>query len=160
MSLEIERKFILEGTAAKFEGLLDASLPGLTRSFITQGYLSFDPAVRIRILDQQAFLTVKSTATGCTRLEFEYEIPLAEGLSILSLCNPENVLTKERYSLEGWSYDFFTGKLRGLALAEIELPYENFKFTLPYWIGEEVTHLKQYSNEQLVKLKAWPVSRG
>lgn len=66
VAIEIERKFLVEGTEwRKANG---------TR--ICQGYLNRDKdrTVRVRVAGEHAYLTVKGTTQGATRAEFEYEI--------------------------------------------------------------------------------------
>ncbi|MCF6205849.1 MAG: CYTH domain-containing protein, partial [Sulfurovum sp.] len=68
MAQEIERKFLVD----------TAKLPPLPQPLIIkQGYIPTQNAtVRIRRTDDQAYLTIKGRATGLTRSEFEYPIPL------------------------------------------------------------------------------------
>ena len=74
MPKEIERKFLV----------LDQSYKQLAEGILyQQGYLSFRPSVRIRIIGQKALLTIKGATTGISRSEFEYEIPLQDGLNML-----------------------------------------------------------------------------
>ncbi|OAV65470.1 hypothetical protein Barb4_03341 [Bacteroidales bacterium Barb4] len=47
--------------------------------------------------------------------------------------------------------DVFHGANEGLVLAEIELEAEDEPFTLPDWIGEEVTGDERYYNAMLAK---------
>lgn len=88
MAKEIERKFLVD----------DLSFVGsATRSHhISQGYLSRKPTVRVRILDNRAFITVKSRNLGATRSEWEYEVPLADAQEMMHLCT-EDLIEKTRY---------------------------------------------------------------
>ena len=72
MAQEIERKFLLKNENRKKEVSSQYS--------IKQGYLNSNPerTVRIRIRNNQGFLTIKSKNKGAIRNEFEYEIPLEE----------------------------------------------------------------------------------
>jgi CYTH domain-containing protein len=67
----------------------------------------------------------------------------------------EKVIDKDRYELlfEGkiWEVDVFHGKLEGLLLAEIELESEDETFSVPEWIGKEVSHDEEYFNARLVE---------
>ena len=80
MAQEIERKFLVNGTAWRdlAEGVV-----------YRQGYLAVTPelTVRVRIAGKNAFLTIKGKAKGLTRPEFEYEIPVADAQELLdNLC--------------------------------------------------------------------------
>lgn len=121
---------------------------------IHQGYLSDNETatVRVRTKGNKAFITIKSKTVGITRLEFEYEIPVDEALELLKLC-ADRTLTKTRFELEHggkiWELDVFAGRHEGLLLAEIELSSESEGFTLPPWLGEEVSTDPRYFNSFL-----------
>ena len=125
---------------------------------ITQGYLSRVPerVVRIRIKDQQGFITIKgkNNASGATRFEWEKEITLDEARHLLELCEP-GVIDKTRYLINNtdgkhtWEVDVFHGANEGLVIAEIELDDENEPFDKPEWLGEEVTGNQRYYNSNL-----------
>lgn len=145
MPKEIERKFLV----------LDQSYKQLAKGVLyRQGYLSSHPTVRIRIIDQKALLTIKGAATGISRSEFEYEIPLQDGLEMVSHLCRGPVIEKYRYKIEyegfTWEIDEFLKDNEGLVVAEIELEYEEQVFSKPPFIGEEVTHDRRYRNSSLV----------
>ena len=147
MPTEIERKFLVAGD---FRPQVIDSWP------IVQGYLSKDPqrTVRVRVLGQQGFLTIKSKSNqaGTTRGEWEYEIPLAEAHELLSLCLP-GVIEKTRYLVRheqsNFEVDLFHGVHEGLAIAEIELTSSDQSFDRPTWLGAEVTGDPRYYNSYL-----------
>lgn len=147
MGVEIERKFLVKDDSFKSEASSSYD--------IRQGYLNKDPerTVRIRICGDKGFLTVKGLTHGIARKEFEYEIPFSDALEMLDLCEG-NVLSKTRYiiNFEGmkWEVDEFHGKYRGLTLAEVELPYENYEVTIPDFVDREVTGDSQYYNSSLI----------
>ena len=67
MAVEIERKFLLD-TIPQSE---------ISKSkIVKQGYMVNDErqVVRVRSMDQDYFLTIKSSTKGLSRLEFEYAI--------------------------------------------------------------------------------------
>ena len=68
MAKEIERKFLVIG---------DGWRENAVGTHYRQGYLNSvkERTVRIRTINDKAFLTVKGLTVGCTRLEFEYSIP-------------------------------------------------------------------------------------
>lgn len=121
---------------------------------IRQGYLSRNPerVVRVRIVDDTAFLTIKGKNAGDTREEFEYEIPADDAVKILSMCE-ERIIEKTRYIIEYaghiWEVDQFEGNLAPLVVAEIELPSSNHDYPLPPFVGQEVTGNPDYYNSNL-----------
>jgi adenylate cyclase len=150
MTKEIERKFLVTGDFKKH---------AIKSHKIAQGYLSAVPerTVRVRIRDQQGYITIKgkSNASGTTRFEWEKEIPLNEAENLLLLCEP-TIIGKIRYIVPAndnlfFEVDEFLGENNGLIIAEIELPNENTDFTKPSWLGEEVTGQLQYYNASLSK---------
>lgn len=147
MGVEIEKKYLVKNDS--YRGLAYKS------SRIAQGYLNRDPerTVRVRIKDDKGFLTVKGKNRGIERLEFEYEIPLADAEAMLSLCCGK-ILEKVRYYVKHdgfvWEVDEFKGELAPLVVAEIELPSCETSFSLPPFIGKEVTGDPRYYNSQLI----------
>lgn len=150
MYVEIERKFLVKG---EFKSHATESF------FIAQGFLNTDPerTVRIRLKGDKGFLTVKgkTNKAGTTRFEWEKEIPFNEAELLLELCGP-TVLKKTRYIIPCganlfFEVDEFYDANKGLVLAEIELPDEDFVFEKPDWLGEEVTGDVRYYNSMLSK---------
>lgn len=154
MGTEIERKFLVVGDAWRILA------QGVT---YRQGYLCRTEkcAVRIRIAEERAFLTVKSRTSGITRAEYEYEIPLSDGEELLTSLAEKPIITKTRrkipYAGFIWDVDEFHGENQGLILAEIELEREDQPFDKPAWIGEEVTGDPRYGNAALARrpFSAW-----
>ena len=145
MPLEIERKFLVTGTAWRS--------PDAQR--LVQGYLSRDKArtVRVRIAGPLAFLTIKGATSGASRVEFEYPIPLADAEALLGLCEgPLIDKVRHRVAFGGllWEVDEVLGENAGLVVAEVELEREDQAVDLPPWVGEEVTHDPRYFNSNLV----------
>lgn len=145
MSIEIERKFLVKSSS--YRGLATG------QSTIKQGYLSKrrESTVRIRIKDNNAYMTVKGATVGATRNEWEYIIPVDDAREMLQLCEGK-VISKTRYYVpyEGylWEVDEFT-EPRQFTVAEVELPSESAKIALPPFIGEEVTGDPAYYNSNL-----------
>jgi adenylate cyclase len=99
-------------------------------------------------------LTVKGLTVGCTRLEFEYEIPYADAEKMLDELAEKPIIEKLRYVIPAgdglkWEIDEFLGVNQGLIVAEIELPSEETGFTKPEWLGKEVTLDPSYFNSNL-----------
>lgn len=149
MALEIERKFLVKGSFKHFAHKIYK---------ISQGFLSSIPerTVRIRIREEQAFLTIKGkgNASGISRYEWEKEIKLEEAKELLLLCEP-GMIDKTRYLVAVGNHVFevdeFYGENQGLILAEIELSSEDESFEKPEWLGEEVTGDIRYYNSSLAK---------
>jgi len=147
---EIERKFLVKGDFKSF----------VTKKIkIVQGFISTVPerTVRVRIKDQQGFLTIKGigNVSGTSRFEFEKEINIQDAQALMRICEP-GVIEKTRFLVpadNGLSFevDEFYGENEGLLLAEIELPSEETSFSKPDWLGEEVTGNPKYFNSVLMK---------
>lgn len=132
---EQERKFKLK------------ELPeGLTGIKIQQGYLMFEGKkhLRVRVIDnEKAFIAFKTIISSTLRSEFEYEIPLADGIEMLN--STEIKLEKIRYKTEFEGnvvdIDIFSNGIR-----VVEIEYENELTSLPSYCGQEVTGRSEYSN--------------
>ena len=73
MAWEIERKYLLANDSWRAEAGEGTPL--------VQGYIAGEkgtPAVRVRIIGDKAFLTIKGPADGITRSEFEYPVPVED----------------------------------------------------------------------------------
>lgn len=146
MAIEIEYKYLVKNDNYK--------CLATSRTHILQGYLNREPerTVRVRVKGEKGFLTVKGKNSGASRLEFEYEIPRADAEQMLKLCLPP-VLDKTRYIVphDGhlWEVDEFHGAREGLVTAEIELHSESERYSMPDFIGENVTGAPQYYNSNL-----------
>lgn len=146
MAKEIERKFLVAHQAWR-ESVN-------TIHVYRQGYLSYDSGrtVRVRATEVTGYLTIKGITEGLTRDEFEYEIPLADALALLQLCE-RPAIEKKRYIVPNgahvWEVDVFEGVNEGLVVAEIELGSEDEAFDKPNWLGNEVSGDRKYSNSAL-----------
>lgn len=148
MPLEIERKYLLKNN--RWKGLAEGVL-------YKQGYL-FDTmgrSARIRIVGDQAFLTIKAARAGIVRDEYEYAIPLSDAVEMMeNHCNDE-VIEKKRYKItynnKVWEVDEFFGKNHGLIIAEIELSDASDNIDKPDWVGKEVSNDSKYFNTNLIK---------
>lgn len=146
MGIEIEHKYLVKDDS--YKRLSD------NNSTIRQGFLSRDPerTVRVRVRDDQGFITIKGKGDGAAHPEFEYAIPLDDAVRLMSLCEPP-VIEKTRYIVmhdgNRWEVDEFHGSLEGLVIAELEVPSEDYRFSLPPFVGREVTGNPKYYNSQL-----------
>ncbi|PQL90127.1 CYTH domain-containing protein [Apibacter sp. wkB309] len=149
MGQEIERKYLITG---EFKSKAIKSLQ------IKQGYLSSIPerTVRVRIQDDQGFLTIKGSnkKNSISRFEWEKEITKEEANELIQLCEV-GIIDKIRYIVPFGDkiieVDEFYGENEGLILAEIELDDENENIEKPNWLGKEVTDDPKYYNSVLMK---------
>ncbi|MBD2439276.1 CYTH domain-containing protein [Nostoc sp. FACHB-110] len=148
MPKEIERKFLVKGDS--WRQLAQGSV-------YRQGYISTqkEATVRVRIANNQGYLTIKGKSEKYTRSEFEYEIPVADAQEMLDTLCDRPLIEKLRYKVEFgslvWEIDEFDGANKGLIIAEVELSDEHQQFELPDWIGEEVSDDPRYFNSNLAK---------
>ncbi len=150
MPQEIERKFLVKNNDFKAFSIREIG--------VVQAYLSSVPEriVRVRIWGDKAFITVKGIQKehSISRYEWEKEIPYADALDLLKLCEPGRI-EKIRYIVpfEGHKFevDEFKGDNQGLVTAEVELESTEEKFSYPPWLGDEVTGMRKYYNSQLSK---------
>lgn len=150
--MEIERKFLVHKVPEQLEQY--------EKSHIEQGYLTTNPVVRIRRMDDQYYLTYKSS--GMMERQ-EAEFPLTkEAYEILKTKVEGRIITKNRYRIpyEIWTIelDCFLGELEGMVLAEVEFSSteEAKEFLIPDWFKKEVTFEKQYHNSYLSEAKEIP----
>ncbi len=147
MGYEIERKFLIEG-----EPWIGHAGTAMFQCYLSRGRAGA-PSVRLRIAGDQATLTLKGKASGFTRHEFEYPIPLAEAQAMIDAFPGLPAIGKTRYRIpfdrDLWEVDVFSAPHEGLAIAEIELKSENQKFPHPPWLGREVTSDPRFSNASL-----------
>jgi adenylate cyclase len=148
MSVEIERKFLLEDRPAQFDSSAAAE--------IEQGYLAISDEVEVRLrrASGEHMLTVKR---GGGEIREEVEIALApEQFEALWPLTARRRLAKRRHRvpLEDGTcaeVDEYDGELAGLLVAEVEFSDEaaSREFRPPSWFGEEVTGDSRYANQSL-----------
>lgn len=146
---EIERKFLVHKGGAYRRA-------AFSRSHIEQGYIPAQGAtIRIRLRDDQAFLTIKSHSAdgGLSRYEFEKEITADEATHLLALCQG-GVIDKHRYLVRQGNHVFevdeFHGANEGLVMAEVELSSPDEPFDKPTFLGPEVTGDHRFYNSSLL----------
>jgi adenylate cyclase len=148
MAQEIERKFLVKEDSWRRLG---------EGSAYSQGYIATQKTatVRVRIVGNQGYLTIKGPSVNYSRSEFEYPIPIADAQEILETLCDRPLIEKTRYRVEHggltWEIDEFEGVNQGLIIAEVELSDEEQQIELPSWIGEEVSDDPKYFNSNLVK---------
>ena len=147
MGKEIERKFLVKDNSWR------ALAPGTE---YRQGYLNSakERIVRVRTIDDKGYLTIKGITLGATRVEYEYEIPVAEAEAMLDELCEKPLIEKNRYKIDYekliWEVDEFFGQNQGLIVAEVELESEDQDYEKPGWIGDEVTGDPKYFNSNLI----------
>ena len=156
MNLEIERKFLVKNDSFKEIAF--------KKKYIKQGFLNSDKerTVRVRIIEDKAFLTIKgkSNNTGTIRFEWEKEIPVIEAEQLM-LLTEKTVIEKYRYYIKSKKHTFevdeFLDENSDLIVAEVELTDENESFSKPVWLGKEVTGEVKYYNSSLSRFpyKSW-----
>lgn len=147
MATEIEHKYLIKPELWK-------KVVPYTRVDIRQGYLLTDPSktVRIRTKGNTGYLTIKGKTQGASRVEFEYEIPFADAMELLThFCSQLIEKTRHLVLHEGktWEVDEFKGLNAGLIVAEIELKSEEETYVLPDWVDKNVTEDLRYANSNL-----------
>lgn len=146
--MEIERKFLVRDSSYKQQAR--------SSSHIRQGYICSGGGrtVRVRLRDDEAFLTIKGPSIdgGLSRYEFETSIDKIEGEQLLLLCEP-GIIDKTRYLVDSGAHTFevdeFHGDNDGLVMAEVELHSPDEPYKKPDFIGDEVTGDRRYYNSHL-----------
>ena len=147
--LEIEKKFLLK------------DIPDLSNypfNDIEQGYLSFNPEIRIRKKGEKFFITQKSDGTQIrTEIETEINEVTYEILSTLLL---GRLIKKTRFNIPLQEeiiaeLDIYHDELEGLITVETEFTSEEQAngFLPPEWFGEDITKDKRYKNKNLARLE-------
>lgn len=148
MAVEIERKFLVKND--QWRNLT-------TGTIYRQGYIASENGrtVRVRLVGNQGYLTIKGKTQGTSRAEFEYLIPAQDAQEMLDTLCESPLIEKKRYKIElgnlTWEVDEFFGENEGLILAEVELTDEQQTIECPDWLGEEVSHDYRYFNVNLAK---------
>lgn len=163
MAVEIERKFLV-ATDGWRSAANDRAGHGVR---FRQGYIPGNnetATVRVRLEGERGVLTIKARGEGLARLEYEYTIPTEDAVELLDKVCTQPQIDKIRYRVtvgeHVWEVDEFLGDNAGLVVAEVELDAESEQFTLPDWVGAEVTDDPRYLNVNLARhpFKAWPSS--
>lgn len=152
---EIERKFLVRSDDWRKDA---KGVP------CRQGYLCADEnlVVRVRLLGNRAYLTIKGPKTGLSCPEYEYPLPLAEARQILERICPRPHIEKIRYTLHvrgaKWDIDEFQRENEGLVVAEVELECEDQSVELPEWVGRDISFDSKYRNVNLARnpYRTWP----
>lgn len=171
MGLEIERKFVIDGSDLPFD------LSAYPVRKIEQGYLNVRPAIRVRREDDHFYMTYKGS--GIMSHE-EYNLPLDKDSYGHLVSKADGlIIRKKRYLLplnedafsdgflaehpqicvlkkEGGikiELDVFEDEYEGRIVAEVEFPDEMSAddYKPAAWFGREVTDDPKYSNANMTK---------
>jgi adenylate cyclase len=152
MVQDVERKFLVKDVP-------DLSVYNeVTIAKITQGYLSLDPEIRVRLSDylngdQMAFYTVLGSRVNGERVVGDYKISYNDGLATLTLAKFKIKKTRYTFLLDGkkWVVDVFDGCHAGLVMAEVKVSSIDEELSIPSFIGEEVTGNSCFSNSYIAQ---------
>lgn len=154
--LEIERKFLISAENIPVE------LEGVEKYVIVQDYVSYEPEIRIREVNQtEHYLTFKSKYKDrwLTRNETETKITKEEYDSLRAK-KLGTTIFKTRYqpNIKGRTVaiDVYEGHLKGLAVAEVEFKSEDEaeKFNKFSWFLTDVTEESKFKNANLTKISS------
>mgnify|MGYP006095122533 FL=1 len=147
--IEIERKFLVKSDEYRSDAF--------KVQLLSQAYLNNNPekSVRVRIVDNEGFITIKGPSYdgGLSRFEWEKKILIDEAVELMKLCGDQLILKKRyfvKYNKIILEVDEFLNNNKGLVVAEVELKTTSQKIVLPDWIAEEVTGINKYYNLSLI----------
>lgn len=148
MAIEIEHKYLVH------RDLLPLLEDGQR---MVQGYLSVQPSIRFRMIEQDVIITIKSLQKDGSRFEFETlktEASLEEKRQLLELAiypSVEKIRHCIPFSGLVWEIDVYQGENLGLITADVELPSLNHSINFPEWINsqQEITQDSRYFNLNL-----------
>jgi len=150
--MEIERKFLVDFLPDNWDKHPSKS--------IKQWYICQMPTIRIRQIDEQRFLTVKSKGHV---VRLEHELPILQEEEWQNLLNivQSSAIHKQRYylplspTLTAELDVFLSPEHKGLQLVEVEFNNEAEAkcFEPPLWFGKEVSYDPNYKNNNLVNWK-------
>ena len=147
MAKEIERKFLL--VSDSWRSAVASS------TYMKQGYLAATGAtVRVRLMENEAFLTIKGKPAGLVRNEYEYQIPEDDAREMLTALAVYPPVEKFRHTVPAgdglvWEIDEYLGDNAPLFTAEFELPEPDTEFDRPEWLGAEVSGDGRFTNRAL-----------
>ncbi len=143
--MEIERKFLVKQLP---------SLDEYSSKYITQGYISTDPVIRIRQMDDSYFVSMKSLGN----LEREkFKMPITQEQFEHLLTKVDSTFIKKRRYLIPLGYgehahlDVYEDCLDGLLTVEVKFESRVLadNFSPPSWFGQDITHDNRYKNNHL-----------
>lgn len=149
-NVEIEKKFLLEN--------LPINIDRFKSNNITQGYVSINPEIRIRSINNETFYLTKKGNGTLFRKEKEKEIDIEKFNKLVNKYEPK-MIYKTRYYIPLTAkltaeVDVFKDNLEGLKTVEVEFETieEANNFIIPNWFGKEVTNDPNYKNKNLINI--------
>lgn len=158
--MEIERKFLIKDLP---------ELSEYTYKEIEQGYLCYEPVIRIRKEDDNYYMTYKGKGL---MVREEYNLPLNKESYYSMLSKMEGrLISKKRYIIPYFAIDkknldrkyvieldVFSEDIlvygKNLIMAEVEFDSEEdaMNFNPPLWFGKEVTEDRSYANANISRM--------
>lgn len=151
--IDVERKFRVKG--------MDWVAEVTQSSQIEQGYLSFEPEVRVRIQSNPDKYTLAILAgrdtTGARRV-FEYEVPLADAVTLIATSRHKIRKTRHKTRSGIVIDEIYDDRQPGiLIMAEVKVSLANLvsmgdlEIQPPTWLGMEVTGQEEYTTAWLAQ---------
>lgn len=153
-ALEIEQKFLLTGIPPSVEYIAKERL------IIEQGYLPNKDRLRktINLHGKTTLIHCIKSGKGLVKFETEKVLSPTEWANSWPLTEGARIY-KTRYEIDDpntklvWEIDDFRGDLKGLVLAEVELPSPATQVIIPSWLANYISHnvtdSSDYSNFKL-----------
>ncbi|ONI41586.1 adenylate cyclase [Candidatus Epulonipiscium fishelsonii] len=145
--MEFQRKFLVNKVP---------ELSNYSNEYITQGYISTDPIIRIRQVDDQYFASMKSFG-HLAREKFRMPIN-KEQFESLEKKVESNFIKKHRYFIpigNGLTakLDIYEEDLNKLLTIEVNFASraQAESFLAPDWFGADITHDSRYRNNNLAR---------
>lgn len=159
MSLEIERKFLIEKPNLEWiKNNTECEVAHIVQTYLGKNSDGFGNRVREMQIKgvKKYFHTAKKSVSGITRIELEKEISKKEYDNYIEKNKSRIALKKTRYivKLNGLKYEIDIYPFwNETAILEVELKNEKQKFDIPEFIKVigEVTNNLDYSNQSLAK---------
>ncbi len=147
-NMEIERKFLVKYMP---------NIEGCKKFYIKQGYISINPVLRVRQINEKYIFTFKGKG-DIQRQEIEREINKDEFDNLWLKIEGEPII-KTRYiilldnNLKA-ELDIYEGNLKGFKNVEVEFNSikEAEDFNPPDWFGKDITKNIKYTNAYLSKI--------
>ena len=136
--IEIERKFLVKSDEYRSEAF--------KVQLLSQAYLNNNPkkSVRIRIIDNVGFITIKGPSYdgGLSRFEWEKKISIDEANKLMKICGDKKIF-KKRYFVKHnkiiFAVDEFINNNKGLVVAEVDLKTPSQKIVFHDVMAAQVT---------------------
>lgn len=147
--VEIERKFLLKG--------LPDYLWNFNCAKIEQHYISFEPEVRARKINDSHILTFKSNG-NLERNEIEIPITKLQFNELKEMSSGSVLKTRYFVEQEDHTYELdIYNNIDNLLTVEVEFKSkeDSENFSVPEWFGTEITNVKEFKNKNLAR-KGFP----